>query len=220
MSDISAPTDAEFDRALIGAVFALAGAKGWRRASVAAAAREAGLDLARARRFGGRGAFLRGFGRLADEAALAAAAAEGPAKDRLFDILMRRIDVLQSHRAGMLALMRFLPCDPPLALALARASHFSMGWMLEAAGISARGPRGALRAKGLLAVWLWTVRAWARDESTDLAATMAALDSALERAARFGAWLAEAPAPGGETAAPEVPPAEGAAESPPGDGQG
>ncbi|MGC8470270.1 MAG: hypothetical protein ACP5NI_10230, partial [Acetobacteraceae bacterium] len=113
-------------------------------------------------------------------------------------------DVLQSHRAGMLALLSFLPFDPPLALFLARASHFSMGWLLEGVGISARGPRGALRAKGLLAVWLWTVRAWARDESADLAATMAALDGALDRAGRFGEWLAPASA---RTSAPAPEPA-------------
>ncbi|MGC8470350.1 MAG: TetR family transcriptional regulator, partial [Acetobacteraceae bacterium] len=75
--------DDAFDRALVGAVFAYAGARGWRRTSVAAAAREAGLDLARARRrFPCRGAVLARFGRIADEAALTGAASEGPLKDR------------------------------------------------------------------------------------------------------------------------------------------
>ena len=41
--------DTEFDRALVGAVFQLAGDRGWRRASVADAARQSGLPLDRAR---------------------------------------------------------------------------------------------------------------------------------------------------------------------------
>ena len=73
---------------------------------------------------------------------------------------MRRIDALQAHRAGVLALLRALPAEPPTALLLACATRRSMRWMLEAAGIPTRGVRGELRVKGLLAVWLWTIRAW------------------------------------------------------------
>jgi ubiquinone biosynthesis protein COQ9 len=189
--------DPEFDRALITAALDLAAQRGWHRISVAAAARHAGLALDRARaRFPGRMVLLLRFVRMADRAALASAAQEGPPRDRLFDLLMRRIDVLQNHRAGVLAVMRALPADPASALLLAAANLRGMGWMLEAAGISAAGPFGRLRAKGLLAVWLWTLRAWQRDASDDLAATMAALDQALTRAEQAAKWLgARPPAP-------------------------
>lgn len=176
-------TETEFEYALVTAAFALAGEQGWRRASVAAAARHAGLDLARARRrYRSVMAIVLDFGRLADAAALDGAMTDGSVKDRLFDVLMRRVDFLQSHRAGVIALMRMAPFDPGLSLVLARATVQSMGWMLEAAEISARGGRGALRARGLVAVWAWTIRAWLRDESEDLSTTMAALDAALTRA--------------------------------------
>jgi ubiquinone biosynthesis protein COQ9 len=189
--------DTEFDRAVIGAAFAQVAERGWLRLSIAAAAREAGLPLDRARlRFPGRFALLIRFGRLADATALASVGAVAGAddaatspRDRLFDLLMRRLDVLQAHRAGLLALMRALPADPAASLLLARASLRSMRWMLEGAGISAAGPRGQLRAKGLLAAWMWTIRAWSRDETDDLAPTMAALDTALARAERADAWL-------------------------------
>ena len=70
--------DAAFDNALIAAAFQLAAEQGWRRVSVVAAARAAGLPLARAReRFPGRSAILLRFGRLADQAALAEAPSEG-----------------------------------------------------------------------------------------------------------------------------------------------
>jgi hypothetical protein len=196
--------DLEFDRALIAAALELAAQRGWHRINVAQAARHAGLPLDRARmRFPGRMALLLRFVRMADRAALAGAAEEGAARDRLFDLLMRRIDVLQSHRAGVLAVMRALPADPATALLLATANLRSMGWMLEGAGISSAGPFGRLRAKGLLAVWLWTLRAWQRDASDDLAATMAALDQALVRAEQAANWLRARPA--ARPAPPEPP---------------
>lgn len=210
-------SDSEFDTALVTAAFRLAGEEGWRNVNVAAAARAAGLSLAEARtRFPSRAAILLRFGRLADQAALRDAAAEGPVRDRLFDLLMRRFDVLQAHRAGVKAVLRALPTNPPTALLLACATKRSMRWMLQAAGVTATGPRGELQVRGLLAVWLWAVRAWERDTSEDLSGTMAAVDNALGRAERVANWLhgqrrvspaaAEASEP--ETPAPDTPPGE------------
>jgi hypothetical protein len=188
--------DDAFDRALITASFELAACDGWRAVTVGAAARRAELPLERARaRFCGRDAILLRFGRLADQAALADAAADGSTRERLFDILMRRFDALQTHRDGVRALLRALPADPPTAVLLALATHGSMGWMLEGAGVSSAGLRGVLRAKGLTAVWLFALRAWDSDASPDLAATMAALDRALAQAERVAGWAEPVPPP-------------------------
>jgi AcrR family transcriptional regulator len=207
--------NAEFDAALLASAFSLAAERGWSGVSVAQAARDANLPLDRTRRrFPGRCAVLLRFGSLADQAALKLATDEGPHRDRLFDILMRRIDFLQSHRAGVLALLRHLPADPATTLLLAAANQVSMGWMLEGAGISSHGPRGLLRRKGLLAVWLWTLRAWQRDDNEDLAATMAALDQALSRAEDAEGWLGGRPGPAQPPAGPV---AETAEDEPPPD---
>jgi hypothetical protein len=211
--------DENFDATLVASAFAIAGARGWRHVSAAAAAREAGLDLATAReRFAGHGPILRRFGQLADQHALTGALTEGTVKDRLFDVLLRRVDFLQSHRAGVIALLRILPLKTHLAAWLAQETEISMGWMLEAAGLEALGPRGAIRKKGLLAVWAWGVRAWLRDESVDLSATMAAFDVALSRADQIAARFAPEPpaevfVPETEALAPE--PAPPPFESPP-----
>ncbi len=182
--------DTEFDKAVIRAAFDLAERTGWHRMSLAAAASEAGLPLARTReRLPNRLAVLGRFGKLADEAMLADLTPESGVRDRLFDMVMRRIDVLQAHRGGMLALLRALPTDPGLALLLGMATQRSMRWMLEAAGVGSVGLRGELRTRGLVAVWLWVVRAWRTDDSPDLSATMAALDTALTRAEQAAAWL-------------------------------
>jgi len=203
--------DEAFDTAMVTAAFALAAREGWGAVSVAEAAREAELPLGRARaRFPARHCLLLRFGEQADRYALTGAATEGPVRDRLFDLLMRRFDFLNRHREGVLAVLR----DPMVAAALLPASLASMGWMLEAAGGSARGLRGALRAKGLLAVWLWTLRAWRADESEDLAHTMSELDKALARAGqvaeaigdRDGASEPEPETPDAPPATPPVPP--------------
>ena len=200
--------DDAFDRALISAAFAQAAALGWRHVSIVGAARDGGLPLPRARaRFPSRGTLLLRFGRIADQAALTEATGEGTVRDQLFDLLMRRIDVLQAHRGGVLALFRALPCEPPTAALLACATKRSLRWMAQAAGVDLHGLRGELKLRGLLGVWLWTVRAWERDETTDLSATMSALDNALNRAEQAARWLRGRPAtkPDAEARAPASP---------------
>lgn len=195
-------SDSAFDTALVTAAFALGAEKGWRHVSAAAAARYAGLDLAQARHaFPTTGKILKKFGRLADAAALQGALSDGSVRDRLFDILLRRFDFIQAHRAGVLALVKALPACPPLALALLELNITSMGWLLEGAGVDATGLRGAARKRGLLLVWGYGLQAWARDESEDLSATMAAVDKALAQAESFAARYT-APA---KPARPEAP---------------
>jgi ubiquinone biosynthesis protein COQ9 len=196
--------DSEFDNALIASAFGVAAREGWSRVSVAEAARSGGLSLVQARsRFPSRAAILLRFGVLADQSALEQSTVQGPVRDRLFDMLMRRFDALQAHRPGVLALLQALPGEPGTALLLDRATRRSMRWILEAAGFDTSGLNGELHTKGLVGVWLWTVRAWRNDQSADLAATMAALDKALHRAEQVARWLPSALRPGsGEAAAP------------------
>jgi hypothetical protein len=181
----------DFDQALITAAFQRVADAGWTRLSIVDAARDAGLPLAEARvRFPGRLALLRRFGAVIDQAALAAAPSEGQPRDRLFDLLMGRFDAMKPHRAGLHALLRHLPRDPALAVALGCATQRSMRWMLQAAGISTTGLRGELRVRGLVAVWLWALRAFESDTTDDLTPTMAALDTALQRVHSAAGWLA------------------------------
>lgn len=180
----------DFDTAVVTAVLEQAGLVGWRDTSLVDAARDAGLDLPRLRlRFPGKTAVLLRFGTLADQAALAAAPSVGPPRDRLFDIVMARFDQLQAHRPGILAVMDSLRTDPATALLLYGATLRSMRWMLDAAGIPTTGLTGQLRIHGLLVAWTYALRAWKDDDGTDLPATMAALDRALDRAVQAEASL-------------------------------
>ncbi|GBQ30529.1 TetR family transcriptional regulator [Gluconacetobacter azotocaptans] len=180
----------QFDDALLRSAMERAAIYGWRRLTVVDAARDAGIPLDDARRrFPLKPCILLKLGRLADESALVDDGSTGTPREKLFDLLMRRFDVLQQYRAGVRAVLRALPFDPALALLLGGATLESMRWMASAAGLDISGVAGALRVKGLVGVWAYTLRAWDRDDSEDLSRTMATLDQALDRAARLGNLL-------------------------------
>lgn len=182
--------DPDLDRALIAALFEQAALRGWPDATIASAARDAGLPLERVRaRFPGKGAALLRFGLLADQAALGSGTPDETPRERLFDMVMRRFDALQHHRDGVLALLRTLPREPGTGALLYAATLRSMRWLLDAAGVPTGGLAGQLRTHGLLAIWLRGLRTWQDDESQELSTTMAAVDKGLDQAMRAEGWL-------------------------------
>jgi len=180
------------DTALFDAFWKLVAEQGWHRLTLNAVAAEAGMSLAELReKVPHKGALPCLFARSVDQAVLRGtpATSTGTARDRLFDVLMQRIDVLQPHRDGLIRMGKEMRTDPLLALMLAPQMAASMSWMLEAARIDTSGITGALRVKGLCAVWIATLRAWEQDEGADLGQTMAGLDKALDRAEQVGRTL-------------------------------
>ena len=177
-------TKSDLPGRIIDAALAVAVSRGWRRIRLADIAAEAGVTVAELSAvFSSKSAIIGGFIRRTDERVLAGGKAEGSsARDRLFDVLMRRFDALQPHRQGVAAIIRGLVCDPLAPLCHGPRLMCSMARMLEAAGLSSKGAAGALRAKGLAVVYMVTFRAWLTDDSADLAKTMAALDRGLRRA--------------------------------------
>ena len=171
-------------------------AHGWRGTTMARIAQASGSTLGQLRgRVSAPEELIIRFNRMVDQTVLDGTVptpGESP-RDRLFDVLMRRLDVLQPHRAGITRFMHDLPFHPLLTMLLGAGMQRSMGWMLEAAGLSASGPAGLARIQGLTAVWVFTLRAWTKDESADLATTMAALDKALDRADQVARSLDRAP---------------------------
>jgi len=115
--------------------------------------------------------------------------AEEPPRERLFDVLMRRLEVLESHKAAVRSLTRSAMRNPGLAIALNGLAVRSMQWMLTAADISASGPRGMVRAQGLALLFASMLRTWADDDDPGHARTMAALDRALARGQSWSGFL-------------------------------
>jgi AcrR family transcriptional regulator len=182
------PSPADPKAALREALLRMVAAGGWRDLSYADIAKDAGLSLAAAyEAYPSKAAILTGTGRDIDArlfASLEDDPLEGSPKDRLFDLLMRRFDVLNEHREAYAALAWELPRTPMEAGCLALQLRRSLANMLEAAGLSASGLRGAFRIEGLGALYACALRVWLKDETADLSKTMAELDKRLGQVER------------------------------------
>ena len=115
--------------------------------------------------------------------------AEEPPRERLFDVLMRRIEAMAPYREATRSLMKSVARNPGLAIALNGLAVRSQTWMLTAADIDAAGPRGMIRAQGLAMLFASVLRTWVDDEDEGLARTLAALDRALARGQRWSGML-------------------------------
>jgi AcrR family transcriptional regulator len=109
-------------------------------------------------------------------------------RERLFDVVMRRLELLAPHKEAVRSLLRSARRDPPLALALNAMTVNSQQWMLAAAGIRASGPKGMVRAQGMALLFANVLRTWV-DDDDDHTKTLAALDSQLARGQRFSSLL-------------------------------
>ncbi len=156
-------------------------------------AKEAGVSLPQLRdEFPSKLAILAAHIKAIDRAVLAADSsdmADEPARERLFDVMMRRLEILAPHKDAVRSLIRSAGRNPGLALALNGLAVRSQQWMLTAAEIGASGPKGMVRAQGLAMLFGSVLRTWVRDDDPGLARTMAALDRALARGQRWVGFL-------------------------------
>lgn len=186
--------------AIINAALAIAADNGWSAVTMAAVAEYADLALGDALLYAPtRAHLLVKFMDRLDAANLSGltVSEEGSARDRLFEVLMRRFDLLNQKRHAVRAVIAGVPRDPPSAAMLACRVGRSAAALLGAAGISAEGLIGFARVQGLKAVMACALKAWMNDDSADLSKTMAALDKALARAERlasFRGWRRQADA--------------------------
>lgn len=172
--------------AIAAASVRLAGQRGWRSLALGDIAAEAGVPLAElSRHYVSRPEILDGFERMIDRRMLARAASEDTTdkpRDRLFDVIMERLDALQPFRDGVRRIARELPFDPPTGVVLAASLPRSAAWMFAGARITVDGPLMPIKIAALGALYLSVLRTWLKDESQDLAKTMASLDRHLDRA--------------------------------------
>jgi len=162
------------------------------RIGLAEIAERSGVSLADLRgEFGSPLAILAAHVKELDREVLAGAdadMAEESPRERLFDVLMRRLELLGDHKEAVRSLLHSARRDPPLALALNAMAVRSQQWMLTAAGIGASGPKGMVRAQGLALLFANVLRTWV-DDDDDNTLTLAALDRELARGQRFAGLL-------------------------------
>jgi len=180
------------DRA-VRAALDLAAEKGWDKTGFQDIARRCKCTLADLNEiFEDRGDILAAYERQIDRRVLAQIGKPDlttSERDRLFDVMMERFDVLNEDRAAAVSILKSFRTDPKQAVIGIPHLGKSMLWMLEAAGIDANGAKGALTAFGLIGVYLYTLKAWMDDDSEDQSKTMAALDKALGRAEKLASLL-------------------------------
>src|SRR5262245_10650386 len=140
------PTQGGTDRdKAIDALMARRADHSFEQVGLAEVAGKAGIKLSQLRaEFGSTLAILAAHIKEIDRVVLAGGdsdMADEPARERLFDVLMRRLEALAPYREAVRSIMRSARRNPGLAFALNAMAVRSQRWMLEAAGIGTAGPR-------------------------------------------------------------------------------
>jgi AcrR family transcriptional regulator len=177
---------------IIAATMRLAAEKPWDDVLMKDIAEAAAIDLASLRReFSSKGAILGAFMRAVDDAVLASApkftGAEN-ARDRIFDVVMARFDVLAPYKDALKSIAAARPMD----MELVRRAMASQAWMLHAAGVRTDGLLGTSRVTGMASVYASVMQTWLDDDDPGVARTMAALDRRLKRGEQSMRMLGDA----------------------------
>jgi AcrR family transcriptional regulator len=174
---------------IIDAFMDLLAEKGIEQIGFGEIARRANLSLTELRAaFGSKLAILAVHCREIDRKVLAvrdADMAAESARERLFDVLMRRLEILEPRKEAVRSLLRSCRRDPGLALAVNGLAVRSQQWMLAAADLDGSEAGGMIRAQGLAFLFASVLQTWINDDDPGHARTMAALDRALARGQRL-----------------------------------
>lgn len=183
-------TQKDIKKKAVKAALACAAEKGWAQTSLYDIADKADIPLAQLFDvFDDRHDVLAAYGRYVDRRVMEAVPSGDsgmPVRDRLFDIMMERFDVLNEDRDGVISILKTFRFDPKEALISAPHLGKSMSWMLEASGEQTQGISGCLKIAGLCGLYLKALKTWVNDDSPDMGKTMAALDKSLGKAERWG----------------------------------
>jgi hypothetical protein len=86
----------------------------------------------------------------------------GTPHDRVFDIIMRRLELMDGDKAAVRSIAKAPVSSAAGFMTLAGSLLQSQDWILSAAGIEDNGMRGALKTSGLAWVYVKTLRTWPR----------------------------------------------------------
>lgn len=184
----AAPVEPPVDprKQAVEALMRLAATHPWDEIELGDIAAEAGLPLAKLRGlFPSKLAMLGGLTRLVDEAVLADTSddlAAEPVRERLFDLVMRRLDALAPYKAGLSRIAPVIRRDPLTMAALNRGAVNSWRYMLASAGIRTEDALGPVRVQGAVLLMARVSEVWLEDDEPELSRTMARLDRELKTA--------------------------------------
>jgi AcrR family transcriptional regulator len=177
-----APAPSPRDR-IIDALMALAAETRWTEITLPMIAARADVSLADLRdHYPSKGAILGGFAKRIDRIVLEGTTADilgEPPRERVLDIMLRRLDALAPYKAGLKEIMAAARRDPLMLAPLNQLALNSWRYMLAAADIDTEDSLGLIRVQGAALVFARTLDVWFDDEDTGLARTMARLDKEL-----------------------------------------
>ncbi len=183
-----APTVSSTDprKAAVEALMRLAAQRAWDEIELGDIAGEAGVSLATLRGlFPSKLAMLGGLTRIVDEAVLAGVSddlAGEPPRERMFDLVMRRLDALSPYKEGLRRIMPIVKRDPLTLAALNRGAVNSWRYMLASAGIATEDGLGPVRVQGAVLLMARVSEVWLDDDEPELSRTMARMDRELKTA--------------------------------------
>lgn len=112
-------------------------------------------------------------------------------KDRLFELLMIRFDILRPYKSVLKEIFYNLAKDPPLLLKTRQHLHKNLTEILKICDFDMSCPiRTRLRMTGLGLIYSDCFRTWLNDESDDSAKTMSQLDKRLSQAHKIANLMA------------------------------
>lgn len=106
---------------------------------------------------------------------------DAPMRDRLFDVLMERIEIANQNRAAHISFFKSFGWTKDATCNDITLLKSSMTRMARCAGMETDGLFGGLHLAGLSLAYLWVLLTWINDTSPDLGKTMAELDRTLGR---------------------------------------
>lgn len=167
----------------------LAAAQPWSEVTLTAIAAKAEVPLAElAKHYSAKSDILLGFAREMDGVLLKSLETdpvEGEPHDRVFDVMLRRFELLTPYKAALRSIANAPASGPQEWLNLLNSTLQSQSWILAAAGLEGKGIRGDLQKLGLARIYTDTLRVWLEDTDPGLAKTMAALDRKLRDGEAF-----------------------------------
>lgn len=168
---------------IVDALMSLAAGEAWDRITLPQIARTADVTLGELREaFPSKGAILGGFSKRIDRIVLDGTGEDmlgEPARERVLDVMMRRLDALQPYKAALKEVSRAARRDPLMLAALNQLALNSWRYMLAAADIDTEDSLGLLKVQGAAIVFARTLDTWFEDDSPDMGTTMARLDKEL-----------------------------------------
>ncbi|MEJ8472672.1 TetR/AcrR family transcriptional regulator [Roseibium algae] len=171
-------------------------AHSYEEVSFASLAEHVGVKLSDIRaEFSSKKALVEAFGEMIDRGVLddRDEDMEGqPARDRLFDVLMTRIDHLAPYKEAIGTLHSAVRKDPGLALEFNSITVRSQRWMLVAAGIEVSGLKGRLVTQGLAVAFARVIDTWLKEDDKGMPRTMARLDKELDQGESWLKFLGKA----------------------------